>query len=167
MGLSSTQIKVQIDVIPTRSLTYTTVAPRVTALFEQTMAEGTTADKANICHSNRYSITDSSTPTAIDLSGSLTDPLGNAAVFVEVTTLFIYNRHATSILTVGADAAPWATFLGGTNPTVKIGPGGCFFIHRPDATGYAVTGTTADILQVATDAGTSVPFDIMIVGRNA
>jgi hypothetical protein len=163
----TTQLKFQLDVTPTKSFTFTDLSPRITTLYEQTLADGTAADKADRVYIARGTVADSGTPTDIDFSGSLLNPLGDAVVLVEIVTLYIRNRHATSILSVGADAAPITSFMGGTAPVIKVRPGGFICLHAPDATAYALTATTADILQIATDAGTSVPFDIVVVGRSA
>ena len=48
--------------------------------------------------------------------------------------------------------------------TVK--PGGWLASYDPSATGYAVTNTTADILQIAnSSSGSSVDYDIIVIGE--
>lgn len=107
----------------------------------------------------------------IDLRGTLLSVADGVTVvsFPLVTTFCIVNRSSTAgeNLVIGADgSAPFVSWLGGTAPTVgPIGPGGCLLVHNPNA-GYAVTDTSADILQVAVSSGTPT-WDIFIAGRDS
>jgi len=63
----------------------------------------------------------------------------------------------------------WVTLLGATH-TLTLRPGAFVAVGTgaADATGYAVTATTADLLKIANSgAGTSVTYDIHIIGASA
>lgn len=96
-----------------------------------------------------------------DLSGVLTDGFGTSVALARVKAIGFIN-NGTSLMTLGNHAtAAWATWLGGTSTKV-VRPGGWFIDVAPDATGWAVTATTADILKIA---GTGTDgFYIFIVG---
>lgn len=125
-------------------------------------ANGTSAGQADLVYSKRRTVTNDVTPDEIDLDGSLVGPDGEAVAFASVTIIRIRNLDDTQVLSVGggSNAPSWATFP-------PIGPGGELVVHRSDAAGYPVTAGTGDILRVATDGGTSVPYEITIVGRSA
>lgn len=117
----------------------------------------TTSGSADILYARQHSIT-SGVVLSLDLSGSLTQPDGSTAVFVEVTAILIKHISGAGYLTIG----------GGSNALAGVtgfaGSGGMFcFSHD---TGAPVAAGTADILQVAASSGTVV-CDIVIVGRTA
>jgi hypothetical protein len=145
----------------------TATAP-VAHSYTLSLASGTiinTADK--IFHDDR-TVTAAS-PDSIDLAGALTDPLGATVTFAKIIGIIIENSSTTAaeILEVGGNAAPFSTWLGAASDTIKIGPGGCFVLFNPSLAGYAVTGTTADILDIDVASGTNVPYIITVVGRSA
>lgn len=92
-----------------------------------------------------------------DLSGSLTNRAGDAAVFTQVRLFYVKNTSTAANLTIG----------GGTNaapvPVVTLAPG-CEILYRcPTTGGLAITAGTADILKVTSDA-INGKADIAIVG---
>lgn len=97
------------------------------------------------------------------------DPLGNDLAIAKIVTLFIYN-HASSAgnLVIGNAASnPWTAILSGTTPTVgPITPGGLIELVAPDATAWAVTDASNNILRINASGG-DVVFDIAILARTA
>jgi hypothetical protein len=103
----------------------------------------------------------------LDLAGVLTDVFGTVLSFVKIKAIcitadpgntndVIIGNHATAaaLLGFGAAAHTWA-----------IKPGGMFLTTAPDANGYPVTATTADMIKVLNSAGgTSVTYTICIMG---
>ena len=71
------------------------------------------------------------------------------------------------VLAIGTqgDAAS-VLFLNTAATTVTLKPGACFVYTDPSAGGTAVTGTTADIVQIAPSAGT-VAYSIIIMGSSS
>jgi hypothetical protein len=134
------------------------------------LTTGTTAGKADKVFSDRRTLAASASED-LDLAGVLLDAFGAAITFVKVKGLFIAaaEDNANNVVVGAAAATPWAALLGATG-TVALRPGAaCGFLAGPaDATGYAVTAGTADLLKVANSGGsTSVTYDIVIVGTSA
>lgn len=103
----------------------------------------------------------------LDLAGGLTDVFGNSLTFTKIKGLFISAAAAnTNDVVVGGDAsAAFFAFLGADTDKIVLKPGAWFALANPSAAGYAVTATTADILQIAnSSSGTAVDYDIILLG---
>ena len=97
--------------------------------------------------------------------------LGAAVTFVRVKGLFIKAASAnTNNVVIGAATSnQWATLLN-TTGTLTLRPGASLAVVAggADATAYAVTASTGDLLKVASSAaGSSVSYDICIIGASA
>lgn len=127
--------------------------------------DGVGANQANRVWSDTRTIAASGTDS-LDLAGTLTDAFGATFTLARVKALMIAaSPNNANNVVVGAGSNAWSTWLGGTNPTVTVRPGGMLLVVAPDATGYAVTAGTGDILQVANSAGgTSVTYDVIVMG---
>jgi hypothetical protein len=107
----------------------------------------------------------------LDLAGVLTDAFGATLTIARVKALYIAAAAGnTNNVVVGAAAAnPWAALLSATG-TVTLRPGAFVLVGTStvDATGYAVTAGTGDLLRVTNSAGvTSVSYDIAVIGTSA
>lgn len=130
---------------------------------------GTGAGKADLRFTDTRTLTASSTED-LDLAGVLTDAFGVALTFVKIKGLFISAAAAnTNNVIVGAAASnAWAALLNATG-TITLRPGASLGVMAgaADATTYAVTAGTGDLLKVANSAGgTSVTYDIVIIGSS-
>jgi hypothetical protein len=135
--------------------------------INEVIANGTGTGQVDAVYAKRITIADSGTPTDLDLAGSLTDPFGDVVTFAEILLLFVRFNGSTGVLSVGGDAAAIATLTGNVNDVIGVTAGGHICLYSPTATGYAVTATTADVLQFAISTGTSVTADVIILGRSA
>lgn len=136
-------------------------------IFAATIANGTGADMADRVYYARIAL--STTPNDLDLaSGALLDIFGNALTFARIKAIYIKNRSTTAgeIVTVGGDSNGLVGWVGAANDLVNIRPGGVFCIYAPDATAYAVTAGTGDILQMVAAAGTP-SIDLVLIGASA
>jgi hypothetical protein len=124
----------------------------------ESFGSGTTTTNADIKYIRQHSITNG-VALSLDLSGSLTQPDGSSAVFVEVVAILVKHVSGTGVLTIGGGSNPL------TGVTGTAGPNGGFFALAND-TGIAVTAGTGDLLQVTSSSGTIVA-DIVIIGRTA
>lgn len=146
-------------------------APRADLNLTKTLqlASGTGAGQADrIFHDTRT--LSASGSEDLDLAGGLTDALGQAATFARVKLLMIAAApgNANNVIVGGASSNGWITAFGGAAHTVTVRPGGLFVLAAPDATAYAVTAATGDLLKVANSAGgTSVSYDLVVVGASA
>jgi hypothetical protein len=125
-----------------------------------TFADGVGALQANLIYHASLALT--AGVFNFDLAGALTDAFGTSVALARVKALLFSNDSATNIMTLGNHAtAAWATWLGATS-TLIVRPGGIILAVAPDATGWAVTATTGDILKIA-GTGTDA-FRIAVAG---
>jgi hypothetical protein len=106
----------------------------------------------------------------LDLAGSLTDPFGATITFARIKALLVAADTAnTNNVIVGAAASnQFLTWVGAGTHTVTVRPGGLLLLAAADATAYAVTAGTGDLLRIANSAGgTSVTYDIVLIGASA
>ena len=130
---------------------------------------GTGADQADRLYVDSNTLAASAT-VDIDLAGSLTDLLGAALTFVRVKGIFLRASKANTnnVVLGGAAATQFVGPFGATTHTIATKPGGFLAMIAPDATGWTVGAGASDLLRVANSgAGTSVSYDIMIVGASA
>ena len=129
------------------------------------IAQGTGDHQCNVLwHDQRIVV--AGTPDDIDVR-TLTF-VGATQDFAKIKGLMVYNRSTTAaeILQVGADAvAPISTIFGATPDYLNVHPSGLLFLWSP-LVGYAVTATTADILQIISASGT-ITYDIALLGTNS
>lgn len=110
---------------------------------------GTGTDAANQYWSDTRSINASSSET-LDLSGSLTNGLGQTVAFTSVKMIYIRNKSTTGEMVIGNAASNvWAAMFGADNDTIQIRRGGAFMNMCSDATGWAVAAGTDDNLKIA------------------
>lgn len=107
----------------------------------------------------------------LDLAGVLLDEFGAVVSLLRVKALYVQAAagNANNVIVGAAAATQWATLLNATG-TVTLRPGAGFLAYAgaADATGYAVVGGASDFLRVANSgAGTSVTYDIVIIGASA
>jgi hypothetical protein len=106
----------------------------------------------------------------IDLAGVLTDPFGAALTFVKVKAIAIKaNAANTNNVRVSRPAANGFAFFVAASDELVLTPGGLFLFVNPGAAGIGtVTPGTADLIRVDNSgAGSTVNFDIVIIGTSA
>lgn len=170
MGLRSS-LAIAASATQTSALDLTSASAPVNFSRSVALGSGTGAGKADRMWTDRRQIAASGTDD-LDLVGSaLVDPFGVAVTFARVKGLFIAaaDTNVNNLVIGAAAGAPWAGLLNAAG-TITIRPGGaCAFIAGDeDATAWAVTATTADLLRVANSgAGSVVDYDIVIIGASA
>lgn len=130
------------------------------------LLQGTGANQADIIFANTYTIAASGTQT-LDLNGVLLDAHGNTINMTLVKGIFVYAYAANTnnVLVGGAGANAFFTWCDANTSKVTVRPGGFMLLGCQDATGYAVTAGTGDLLQLAnSSSGTSVQCDVVIIG---
>lgn len=130
------------------------------------LADGTGANQARQLFSDQRALAASASEN-LDLAGSLTDAFGNLLALTKVKALVIIASAANTndVLVGGHATAAASSFFGDATDVVKVKPGGMFVLTAPDANGYAITATTADLLKIANSgAGTGVTYDIILIG---
>ncbi|MES2685486.1 MAG: hypothetical protein V4706_01625 [Pseudomonadota bacterium] len=128
--------------------------------------DGTGANQARILFSDTRTLAASANEN-LDLAGVLTDVFGNVLTFDKIKAIIVTAAAANTNTVVfggaaSAQAAPWFGDVADTN---VIRPGGLLAMVAPDANGFDVTATTADLLKIANGgAGTPVTYTIVLIG---
>lgn len=151
-------------------ITHTGTADAAPALhLAKTYAKTLDNGEANVFWYDAGRTVAASSSEDLDLAASLTDAYGATITFARVLGLVVVAAAGnTNNVVLGDDAtAPWTTLLG-ADGTIAVRPGGVLAVMcaSADTTGYLVTATTADILQVANSgSGTSVTYDVALWGK--
>lgn len=129
------------------------------------LTNGTGADQANMIWTDTRTLA-ASTTEDLDLYGSLVSTFNTTLNFTRIKGIIISAAAGnTNNVLVGGDSAGLAGWVGNVNDLIVVRPGGTFCLIATDATSYAVTNTTADILQIAnSSSGSSVTYDIILIG---
>lgn len=134
------------------------------------LESGTGAGKADIRFTDTRTLVASATED-LDLAGVLTDSFGATLTFARIKGLVIAASAANTnnVIVGGAAANAWASLLGAAGTlTLRPGASVALLTGAADATGYAVTPGTADLLKIANSgAGTSVSYDLVVIGASA
>jgi hypothetical protein len=135
------------------------------------LTSGTGAGQADLLFSDTRTVNASSNDD-LDLAGGLTNAFGASLTFARVKGLIVAaSASNTNNVLVGGDATnTFLTWVVAEADAVILRPGACLalFAGPADATGYAVTGATGDLLRISNSgAGTSVTYDIVIIGASA
>jgi hypothetical protein len=165
-----TDLGMTASVRQTKALDLTTVADELNFRRGVHLEDGTAAGKADRVFHDRRTLAASATED-LDLAGVLTDAFGASLTFVKVKGLFIAAdiTNTNNVVIGGAATNPWAALLGATG-TATLRPGASMGVMAgpADATAYTVTGGSGDLLKAANSgAGTSVTYDIVIIGTSA
>ena len=137
---------------------------------EDTLSDGTGADKADLCVEVDSSLGVGAN-TTIDLAGSLSDIFGDAVTFARIKALLIENEStdADAVLIVGgAGANPWPGPFQDVSDKIEVRPGGAALFFCADATGWPVVGGASDVLKIENESGANAcSYRITFVGEAA
>lgn len=143
--------------------------------YNKTLANGTAASQADLLYVATGTLAGAAS-VALDLAGSLLDAFGNTITFARIRSMFVELQTATaaSAITVGGNAtnsfANWITSAGAINtdqPRIRVRNGGCFGLFSIDATGYAVTAGTADLLKLLNEDGVNTAtYRVALIGAS-
>lgn len=141
-------------------------------LYSKTLGNGTGASAANKMFATTYTISASSTQQ-VDLAGVLTDFYGNTVTFTKIKVLYIELTTTTSASTIkvgggtdGAGTNAFINWVAAAADLVRIRNGGCLMLACTDATGYAVTAATGDILALVNeDVSNAATVNIFLAGE--
>lgn len=135
---------------------------------EITLTPGTSSGNADLIFMDTRTLSASSTEN-LDLAGSLTDPLGATLTFVTVKAIYVKaaSANTNNVVVGGAGSNTLLGIFSDATDKIIVKPGGVFMWVAP-ATGATVTASTGDILLVAnSSSGSSVTYDIVIIGTSA
>jgi hypothetical protein len=127
--------------------------------------DGNGANQAQKMYASTRTIVASGTDD-LDLAGGLTDALGQLIIFATVKAIFVKasTANANNVVIGAAAANQFVGPFGAATHTIAVRPGGRELSIAP-ATGWTVVAGTGDIFRIANSgAGTSVEYDIVIIG---
>ena len=164
-------VQVGVDLTNTGSSDLGTATDLVKALnyVGVSFSNGTGANQANQMFADQRTLSASATED-LDLAGVLVNNIGTTVTFARVKAIIVKasSSNTNNVLVGGASATQFINWVGDPTDKISVRPGGAFILIAPDATGYAVTAATGDLLKIANSAGTtSVTYDIIIIGATS
>lgn len=131
------------------------------------LASGTGASQADKLFTDTRTVTASGTD-ALDLAGSLTDSFGATITFVKLKLVLVRaaagNTNACRVNRPASNGVP--LFLAASDG-IDVLPGGTFLWVAPGA-GATVTAATGDLLNIDnSSSGSSVTYDVVLIGTSA
>jgi hypothetical protein len=159
------KMTVQLDAILTNAVGLAAVQANLSRGLGQPMTSGTGANQWDKVYSEvGKSI---AAPYDLDLAGVILDVFGAVITFARVKAIVVFaDPSNTGEVLVGAAAAnAFIGPFGSATDKVRVRAGGALCIFAPDATAWAVTPATADILRFNPSAGTQL-FDFAILGAS-
>ena len=129
------------------------------------LATGVGLDQADLTWSDKRTI--GGAPDDIDLTAvTAVDIYGATLTFVKIKCIFVAAALANSAdVAVGGDANGLVGWVASNTDIVNVVPGGFMMLAAPSLAAYAVTATTADILQINGTNGDI--YDITLIGTSA
>jgi hypothetical protein len=127
--------------------------------------QGTGAGQAQILWHDTRTLAASASED-LDLAGALTDAFGATVTIDKVKALVITAdpTNVNNVLVGGAASAQAAPWFGAATDKLVVRPGGLIALVAPDATGYDITATSADLLKIAnSSSGSAVTYSIVIL----
>jgi len=143
----------------------TTASEAFSTLYNWTFTSGTNANQMNQLWTDQRTLTASATET-LDLAGGITNTFGTVLTMAEVSLMVVSSATAnTNTIIIGNAAAnEFDSWLGGTNHTITVRPGGFFLLAAPDVDGYTVS--TDGNLKISNGGTGSITYDIYIGGSS-
>lgn len=131
------------------------------------MASGTATGQADLCWSDTRTVAPSGTD-ALDLAGTLAGNLGGTLTIVKLKAVLVRAAAAnTNNVRVNRPASNGVPLFLAASDGIDVLPGGLFLWVAPGA-GVTVTAATGDLLNIDNSgSGTSVTYDVVLVGTSA
>lgn len=171
--LTVNSIKASLNWNFTNALDYANTVNQGSFAYSDSLADGTAADQANRIYLYESTLA-ATTALNLDLAGTLTDVFGSVITMARIKVIYVELTGDTAggpILvgghaTLGVDN--WlesATDHDTDQPSVRVRRPGVFLLSTTDATGYAVTATTEDMLRIYNEHATiAATIRVGIVG---
>jgi len=168
MALNNTKLTVSLASTQTNPLDLATGQTPLSYIKSIALSSGTGTNQADrIWHDQRTLAASGS--ENLDLAGALTDSFGATITFARIKMVLVVASAAnTNSVTVSREATNGVPLFLAASDGISVRPGGLFCWAAPDATAVAVTAGTGDLLAIANSgAGTSVTYDVVIIGSSA
>lgn len=163
-----TKILLQVIANLTDALDLSTVSDPLDYAYRDTLTSGTAADMADMLWHDTRTLTASATED-LDFAGSLTNAFGDTQTFARIKGIVVAAASGnTNNVNVTRPASNGVPLFLAAGDGIAVRPGGIFSAFAPDATAYAVTAGTGDLLTFTNSAGsTSVTYSIIVFGASA
>ncbi len=164
----STDVTIQIGPQYSGALDFVNPTFNPAYRFFKNLASGVGANQADKLFTDQRTLAASGTEN-LDLAGSLVDAFGATLTFVKLKLLAIFAAGGnTNTVDVTRPATNGVPLFNAASGGLSVRPGGAFIWFSPDLTGVAVTAGTGDLITVTNGgAGTSITYDVFIVGTSA
>ena len=167
MALTS---KIALSVVANLTGTADLVTPSAPLTLQKTirLASGTGAGQADLVFSDQRTIAASGNED-LDLAGVLSSALGSTLTFARVKALVVAAAAANANnVIITRPASNGVPIFAAASDAISVRPGGLFAWAASDATAVAVTAGTGDLINISNSgAGTSVTYDVVIIGASA
>jgi hypothetical protein len=163
-----TTVTAQIDAVFKNLLDLGTPTDTFSKKTQIMLTNGTAANTADLMYHDQVTLAASDTAD-LDLAASLGTPLGTSAVFVEVRAILVSAAAAnTNNVNVTRPASTGVPLFLAASDGIAVPPGGVFLWSCPADGKVTVGAGTADLLTFTnSSSGTSVTYDVVIVGTSA
>lgn len=168
MALVNTKLAISLSSTQTNPLDLAIGRTPLDYVKSMVLGSGTGANQADqIWHDQRTLAASAS--ENIDLAGALTDSFGTLITFARIKLLLIAAAAGnTNNVNISRDLTNGVPLFASAGDGLSVLPGGYFLWAAPGATGVVVTPSTGDLLVAANSgAGTSVTYDIVVIGASA
>jgi hypothetical protein len=164
----TTRLSLSLLATLTDALDLSTATDRLDYLKNIELATGTAANQSDMLWHDRRTLSASATEN-LDFAASLTNGLGDTQTFARIKAFIVYaatgNTNNVNVIREGTNGVPLFLAAG---DGIAVRPGGLFVAVAPDATAYAVTASTGDLVTFTNSAGsTSVTYDVIVIGASA
>jgi hypothetical protein len=137
--------------------------------LQDSLATGTGLDQGDQAWADTRTLA-ATTSETLDLAASLTNALGQTATFARVKLVYIrlVTTTAGAKIYVGGNATnAWEGWTSVAGSKITVRGDGFIVLYAPDATAYAVTASTGDILKIENPGGASISYQIVVLGASA
>lgn len=169
MTVQDTSFAIQIKGLFIGGLDLQTQTSQLNFSRGQSLDNGTGAQQVDIIWSDTRTIAASGTDD-LDLSGTaLQTAFGANLAFVKVKCIAVYavTGNTNNVVIGNAAATQFVGPFGAAAHTIALTPGGLFMVTNPNA-GWTTVAATSDLFRIANSAaGTSVTYDIAVLGTSA
>lgn len=164
-------VKASLAWLLSESLPLSTVIDHAALEYEQSLADGTAADQADVLWHDERSLAGSANDD-LDLTDLAIAVFGGslAVSFAKVKAILLVNTSTTSgdLLRVGGAGATAfsAPFAGDDDAVVEVGADSpLLLVNKKD--GWSVTPSTAHVLRISNPGANAITYRMVIVGTSA
>lgn len=170
LTLTNLRIQLKIDGKLTNPLDLSTPVDTFSKSYSQSFTDGAGLNQSGPWFHDTRTLAGTATEN-LDLSGVLVGSFGNTLAWARVKAMVIIHKTpgASAALEVGGVTNQFVNWIASNTiatdlPRDVVRPGGWLVLVAPDATGYPVTNSTADLLKINNLASGSIDYDIFICG---